>query len=587
MADIHIVKWLLNTSRFSFDLNVKRDKPIEISEQDSCHFLIEIHGDNKPSLQLGDFIISLELVENDDVIATYRTRTIKCFQNFIGLAQAEIIFEDVSSTFKSPAINVFAKKATYERALTFLKMLNEKSDISSICFSVTHLNSDSTKGSKNLSAMLKAGIKALDYFQEQRSRFAQFPCSKTKTRSKVENYSHTVHLDERSIAYLCTHPESLYSSFPNERDVVIGSRNLKINQVETTSHYKDTNIVENQIVLSFLNVLLTYLKSVSRNLKKAKTSDFDLISFDGEDFFSIDKLLFDSGLIISFHQEKIEQAIQNCIRCIKFVEKHIPCKVRVGASLAPVPTQQVLARTHYLNLYELIKDFYDIGEPQWRGQLEFYGLRNLYKIYEFVCLVNLIDSIKKTGYVLDDASFLKNDGTVAEVRPINEPCNFYSFSHGGKNLRLFYEPSALQAKHLNVHTPSGTIVDLVHVSKRTWSPDFVISIQDSSDLEVHILDAKYSNFNSVKEYHLEPCTLKYTTKMMVLNQQRKMQKVDSMTLLFSGDHHSYESYYSHDFSFYKKGDINLNAVKPYIGMLSHNENNLEKLSKFINDIITL
>ncbi len=461
MADIHIVKWSLQTQNLSFDINTNHEKAIEISEQEFCVFVIEIHGDQRPKLLLGDFEISLNLIKVDGAVSTYKTEKIKCFQNFIGLTQAELYFENPYKDFKSAAINVFARKATYEKALSFLRMLNDKSDISSICFSITQLNSDSNSNSKNLSAMLNAGIKALDYFQEQRSRFSQYPCYKTKTKTKVEKYSHSTHLDERSIAYLCTHPESLYPSYVNERDIRIGSRNLKINQVETTAHYKDTNIIENQIILSFLKLFLRYLKSVSSKLKKSRISDSELITFDGKDYLSIDKLLLDSGLIVTLHRERIENAIHNCTRCIQFINKHIPCEIGVS-NLAPIPTQQVLARTHYLNLYELIKNFHDIGEPQWRGQFEFFGLRNLYKIYEFVCLVNLIDAIKSNGYKIKDSNFVNRNGEAAEIRPINEPCNYYSFENGDKKLSLMYEPKALQAKYYQKSTRPGTIVDLVH-----------------------------------------------------------------------------------------------------------------------------
>lgn len=587
MTDIHIVKWLLQTRHSTVDINTQRDEPIEISEQEFCSFIVEVHGFKKPILLLGDYTVSLNYVKTDGAISTYKSDNIKCFQNFIGLTQAELYFEHYNIDFKSSPINVFAKKATYDRALAFLRMLNNRTDISSICFSVTHLNSDSSKKSKNISAILKAGIKALDYFQEQRSRFSQYPCSKTQTKTKIENYTHSTHLDERSIAYLCTHPESLYTSYANERDIVIGSRNLKINQVETTTHFKDTDIIENQIILSFLQIFLKYLKSLNIKLKQSKTSNLDLITFDGESYLSIDKLLFDSGLIITFHKEKIEQAIQNCTQCIQFVQQHIPCRVSSSSNLMPVPTQQVLARAHYLNLYELIKNFYDIGEPQWRGQLEFFGLRNLYKIYEFVCLVNLIDALKESGLVLQEANYINKHGAIADIRPINEPCNYYSFTDGGgKKLDLLYEPSALQAKYFDSSTYAGTLIDLVHTSKRTWTPDFALISHEDSKIAAHIFDAKYSNLESVKSFHIEPCTLKYTTKMMVTNNKNNLQKVDSMTLLFSGDHDYYESYYTHPFSFYSSDQsVSYKATKPYIGMLSHNENNMTNLSEFIKDLL--
>jgi len=62
--------------------------------------------------------------------------------------------------------------------------------------------------------------------------------------------------------------------------------------------------------------------------------------------------------------------------------------------------------------------------------------------------------------------------------------------------------------------------------------------------------------------------------------------VDSMNLLYSGEHHRYESYYIDTLGlYYKDGTVNENPLKPIIGMLSHNENNSDMLLTFIADIL--
>jgi hypothetical protein len=586
MVELHVNKWILCCGNSNYDIHEKQQEPIEISEQQECYFRVEVYGGAHPTLTLGDYSIKLKLIRVNDNINYYESSRVKCFQNFIGLTHAELFFEGHQYELASTAISVFARKATYDRALSFLKILNDKSDISSICFSVTHMNSDASKGTQNLTAMLKAGIKALEYFQEQRSRFSQFSCSKTVVKSNIQQYNKSTHLDDRSIAYLCSHPESLSLTYASEADVIINSRNYRLSQIESTSPSKDTDVLENQVILAFIQMFLSYLKKVRDKLTSHKLTNSELISFDGQNYLSIDRLLYDSGLILNIHKEKIDHAIENCIRCISFIDKNFPCKVKAGNSLKPTPSQQVLARTHYLQIFGLIKNYYDIGEPQWRGQLEFYGLRNLYKIYEFVCLVNIIEALKNKDYSLESAEYKDREGKHLEIRPINEPCNYYRFIGDGSVIELFYEPHAVQVSKIDGDTALGTLVDLTHYSRRTWTPDFSIVKNTNGMISTHILDAKYSNLKSVRDFHIDSCVLKYTTKMMTKKMIGQFDKVDSMNLLYSGEHHRYESYYIDTLGlYYKDGALNENPLKPILGMLSHNENNPEMLLTFIADIL--
>jgi hypothetical protein len=586
MKEVRVSKWILNTSKNNFDILGHAKDSFDIHEQETCSFTIQTMNENKPEMRIGDYAVEINLISEVDGIYTYKTSSAKCFKNFIGLTNARLYFSDLQTEIMSNSINVFAGKATYDRALSFLKLISRKSDISSHCFSITSMASDNNKSAQNLSAMLRAGIQALDYFQENRNRFAQYPCSKTETKSTIKQYNKSTHLNDQSIAYLCSNPESLSLTYASEADVVISGKNYQIGQIQSLTHYKNTDVYENQVIVGFIQFFFSYLRRVKTKLQEQRISKKDVISFDNQNYISIDRLLSESGLILDFHQDKINSAIEKCSLCLSFIDKHIPCKRITDNNLNPVPSQQVLARTHYLQLFGLIKNFYDIGEPQWRGQLEFFGLRNLSKIYEFVCLINLIEGIKSLGYELEVSQYLDRDNVII-IRPINEPSNFYRFRNLGETIELYYEPYATQYSKLSSSSESGTLVDVTHSSIRTWIPDFVmVSIKDNKALS-HIFDAKYSNYKTVKDFHLNECALKYTTKLMKLDDNHKLSKVDSMHILYSGDHYFYESYYINQLSFYDQHrNLNNSALFPVIGSLSLNENNSENLNTLVKDLLS-
>ena len=502
MVDAQLLNWTLSTSERSYDLHDDLQKEIVLHEMTECRFTIKVNSAQKITLTLGDFDIGLRPVSNNNGVVTYSSDEIQCFRNFIGYTHADLYLHESNRIYTSVGINIYARKITYERALSFLRMIDEKAEISSICFAVTKLNSDSKKSSRNITAMLNAGMKALDYFQQNRARFVQFPCSNTLAISKTENYKSSTHLDDRSIAYICNHPDTLQPSYFYDRDIAIGNRNYTINQIETSSHKKNTDIIENQIISGFIQNFSTYLKNLMIRIAKYKSSPKSFIEFDNESYVSIDRLLIDSGLILSFHEDKIKLALKKCKQCLHFIQQKIPCKIINGTNVLPIPTQQVLARTHYLQLYGLIKSYYDIGDPQWRGQLEFFGLRNLYKIYEFVCLIYLIDSVKKIGFTPKQADYLDNEYNPLDIRPINEPNNYYLFTKDDFQVELFYEPKAVNAYRLRQSNQRACLADLVHKNSRTWEPDFALVVNTGSSVSVHVFDAKYSSVKAVQNTHL-------------------------------------------------------------------------------------
>ena len=585
---MNILEWSLNCSSREFNL-LTSDKAIELAENEECSFLILSRQKLKISLVLGDFSVDIKLVKEVRGIYYYQTKRVRYFLNFIGLVHAELFLSKETTSLVSNGINIFARKATYDRASSFLKFLSKKPDISAICFSVTKMNSDYQKGIKNLTALLSAGISVLNYFQEQQNRFSQYPCYKNVIENKVVNYNYFTPLDDRSIAYLSQNPASLSKAIESRSDLILRNQSFNINNIQVTKLKQDTNVFENQVILAFVKNFLTYLKKIKSNLNTKRTSTSDKIVYNGDDYLSIDRLLSDSGLILITHKDKIDKTIDSCQRCIGFIKNHIPCQITHGTAPKPIPNQNILAKTHYLTLFGLIDQFYKIEEFTWCGEMEFFGLRNLYKIYEFVCLVNIIESLTKLGYSITKESYIDiNDPTIK--RPLNEPNNHYYFEKDNRFVTLLYEPKAILVRKAMNAVPNGTLIDLAHYSNQTWSPDFVLQVEQNNSLETHIFDAKYSNLSTVQKYHIEDCILKYITKMKVYNNTYEapyLQDVDSMNLLYSGDNNDqYESYYERSISLYSSvGVFNKNAVKPYLGMLTHNEKNIYLLNQLIKDLI--
>ena len=178
----------------------------------------------------------------------------------------------------------------------------------------------------------------------------------------------------------------------------------------------------------------------------------------------------------------------------------------------------------------------------------------------------------------------ENDNSL-EVRPENEPFNYYIFRKEQVRFELFYEPKSIFARNVSKNNSISFLVDLIHDRYRTWSPDFVLKVSSGETVRVHILDSKYSNFKTVQEIHLQQCAVKYTTKMACIKQDGELKSVDSMTILYSDVRTGYDSFYSSTLGLYSdKDNINQNAYFPIIGMMPLHEDNTSEFYNFIEDI---
>ena len=570
------------------DLLGRDESIVSIHEFESIGYRLVVDEPIQPKVLLGDYSLLLDNYYTRDGHHVYESTPSQSFKNFVGITHAEIangIDSDSEIIAVSRPINVFASKISYDRALRFLRFIINNEDISSICFTVTKGGSDAKRSSNNLSEKLISGLKVVEYLNNEWGRFHHDPCVKNSTKSIIRPFSKSMPFDDRTIAYLSMHPDSLIRSDAQSGDVLIRGQHYSIQQMVQNKIIQNLNVFENQVVLYFMKSFYQFVLQLKTELATSKPND-STISVNGVDYISLDQVLIDSGIFISFQQEKLDAAYNGVRMAINRLQRDFKCVLDTSKNLLPVPTQQVLSKSHYMTLYRFIDNYYRIGEPSWRGTSELYGIRNISKLYEFVNLINIHKSLSSLGFILDESRYVDSNGLDAD-RPINQPCNTYVFKHGtGITVKLLYDLQTARVDDLT-DPVVGQLYDMKHyVKAKTWRPDYQIRVIGDKGTECHIFDAKYSNLKTVRERHMPECARKYgleTRMYKVVNGEPQLTVPDSVTILYSDESSPYLSMFR---TLPASGISNLvMASKPQLGLIGLVEGDIVPLTNALMKLV--
>ncbi len=537
-----VIDFSIKVDSLAVDLGSSVERPIDLHEYSTVVISITVEKKCELKILIGDYTIYdvTEIVNGDFVI--YKTSPLQIFKNFIGLTHIDVYAGDTLIVSSSP-VNVFASKANYERALAFIRSLSKEADVSSICFSPTKVGSDFVNRKNNISAKVAAGLKAIENIIENRMRFKNDPCKKTSLNREIRVFNKNQAIDDNLIASISSDLSCLQPTIAEHADIKYHGRHYAIDKIDCPILRVDSDVYENRVIVSFLFDFISFLRSLNEKITPSAISK-ESISLDGREYISLDRILRDSGIFFDVLSPKISSGLEKSSRLIEFFSKYIPCSINTFEKNDLRVTQNVLSKPHYFSLFALIRSYRAIGEPTWKGDFELFGLRNMAKIYEIYCLVSLVGSFKQLGFKISQASYI--DGgyidRVEKVRPINEPHNYYRLERDGEcTIELFYDINSELIHNVGLFGTYGYPVDLVHRNKLTWRPDFFIRISRGDYTETHVLDAKYSNANSVDRDRLNEVALKYGVQMGVSSGSEIIQ-ANTVVVIFSGEDRAFQSF---------------------------------------------
>ncbi|MEI6707024.1 MAG: hypothetical protein WCK96_07800 [Methylococcales bacterium] len=435
-----------------------------------------------PIISLQDFQIEVfRSGQSSFDIFEYKTNKAKHFVNLFGQSEIFLSFEHTDKIL-SFCVDILATKITAEQAKNLLDYLSKKMDsILKVCFSKTRYAISPVKGeTQDISIMLTHAENGLKLLSRHKNKFKQKKITILKPRLEIQSQRQINNIINNSLLWIFNHLDKLYPvESGNVGFLHISGRNYDIDFIENETLYENSDIYENKLILSYLHEIKNFLHQIKIDLVAISENPR---SNDG--YFRFEDILSEikESIFLNPRIKKCNILLKECNQLIAFINRYLPCSLVKGMRVKITPP--VRANQHYKQLFLYVYEWQNFGEPNWQGENYLYGLRTLWKLYEFFCLYELIEGLNKVGFTLEyseSRQFFRESGFEGiKYKNENNPANFYSFKRDNLKIELYYEPNIWT--YTKEYTKENDLIDVLHDGKgerSRFSPDFLLKVSDS------------------------------------------------------------------------------------------------------------
>ena len=375
------------------------------------------------------------------------------------------------------------------------------------------------------------------YYTNSYQLLKNSPSNELVLREKVDPIEKIQYLNSNSLRYIATHPDGLK---PTSFDSGIPVYKQKYLPMYTLSScFAPTrNTYENQIVVGFINEIIRELNKMLAHVNNKKSQ--------------LSKPKVVSGYIDSYYEIMLPgiralQKYQEQIMKLKITFTALMSKYRAGfqVDLRPVkciPKYSAVFRTVpiYNEMFVLIKKWFSCGGYDLKKTDFILSFLSISKIYEYYTLIKLKQSIESLGYRYIDIQNKVYKYPEYGYYKNTKFQNTFEFTSGTEVIDLYFQPIIFATAPKSAtfdKRPNG--IDLFRTTTKKfnkkyrnfayYTPDYIIAHRTVSHVSYHVLDAKFSTFETIETKSLADLVFRYIFSISTINER---DTLESLCLIF-------------------------------------------------------
>ena len=331
---------------------------------------------------------------------------------------------------------------------------------------------------------------------------------RTEKVPALDSFEKLQQLTPAALQYISAHPENL-AQVKSTVGVRIGSRVFQPLKTLTLQNIRSRDTYENRAVLKFLQKISDDLASLHDDYERRNFSKN--FQSDGEYLDPARYLLNWSGSTL----EKISGLREKFQRLLKLYKDALQIPLPTNF-LAPQPTPIFLSVPQYNQIFLALHEWLKFGACDFAREdfmLELARNWNLYEKYLLLKFLAYLRAVEFTPVKSSRVTYPLPAGAIYEPTKIR---NKFTFEKGATRVTIYYQPV--------VYNKPTTAHDLYRNNSNFgagsyYVPDFVIKIETpdtdgdifgtSSSVKYLIVDAKFSDAQTVRKNHLPEFILKY------------------------------------------------------------------------------
>ena len=411
------------------------------------------------SIQCGEEFESAELMIGDSIFEMYYDEEQRryiindklIFQGCYDLTRIMVVLSDFQQgewLYFSSYLRVASSKQTVSKINEMLREVEEEyPEILNICFSKSYKEAGLKKNKKrtiwNTITILD---EIISMYNSNFSMFSNYCYSRVDNIDRIVDAHAMRNINQNSLSWMVTNPNNLLDNTRERKGVRIGKKYYLPQRMCIPVNERNTGTYENKVIMGFLKKLKLYLDKVvlefECEIEKANDIPEEIIKKlpDTHDL---------TGRCIQVHYQIIAQLKERREKIgeIYYSYQRILGYEEIIINNVPKLTNVFKQVKQYRVCYEYILKWFEEGEYSLETMDYIFKLKTLSKIFEYLCLLRLQDTLCQRGYQLVEAE--RVDYPAEEYPDIvhytqdehmNQINNKYEFTNNKYRILLYYEP---------------------------------------------------------------------------------------------------------------------------------------------------
>lgn len=340
---------------------------------------------------------------------------------------------------------------------------------------------------------------------------------KLEKMSVIERLERIQYVTQGTLSYTATHPEYL-RQVNSTQGIFIGNRVYQPQKTETVQNTRSYDIYENRVILAFLRNMIDSVQSLQGyccNLLSKIPNDEDYSSeyiYSSFFMFSETRKMIEDG---KTQLEKLSEKFTYLWGMYSDILR-IPLDQHI---VPPRPTAIFLSVPQYNRISVRIHQWFSFGIYNFSKEHFMLSFIKISALYESYLLAKFLCYFRDRGYSLESSRRC--------VYPVSKRWKYKNTSvrntlvlkNDQKRITLYYQPVIFDTDQRSVNgiglyrNNSISVYagneDDCRQGGHYYVPDFLIKIEENGDSRYMIVDAKFSDYSSVRRYYVKDLVFKY------------------------------------------------------------------------------
>lgn len=340
---------------------------------------------------------------------------------------------------------------------------------------------------------------------------------KLEKMSVIERLERIQYVTQGTLSYTATHPEYL-RQVNSTQGIFIGNRVYQPQKTETVQNTRSYDIYENRVILAFLRNMIDSVQSLQGyccNLLSKIPNDED---YSSEYIYSSFFMFSETRKMIEDGKTQLEKLSEKFIYLWGMYSDilRIPLDQHI---VPPRPTAIFLSVPQYNRIFVRIHQWFSFGIYNFSKEHFMLSFIKISALYESYLLAKFLCYFRDRGYSLESSRRCVYPVSKRWKYKNTSVRNTFVLKNGQKRITLYYQPVIFDTDQRSVNgiglyrNNSISVYagneDDCRQGGHYYVPDFLIKIEENGDSQYMIVDAKFSDYSSVRRYYVKDLVFKY------------------------------------------------------------------------------